>query len=304
MAHIVFNICSGLAAFVLLYPLVAASHWLADITLADSKDEPLTLAIFNTLLNCLGVLLIWPFADRLVRWLQTLYVSEDETIARPVHLDPTLAAVPSVALRGLVLEIQRMMDIAFGQTRIRLAALPGQSVNGGIDMGVIALGQAIRDFIAELSRQPLPREVVDALPDLIRSIHHVEEVVSEVVAISVAAHPPLNLITGPNWVRLQSSVVAAFQMRTKDPDEFKSAFDQEMNAVEEAYETIKRDLLEAAAAGKVPVESMEAALLRARRMRRVAEAALKAERRLSPWGHIGSDKVETSPDPEPASGAA
>lgn len=154
MAHIVFNICSGLAAFILLYPLVGASHWLADITLADSKDEPLTLAIFNTLLNCLGVLLIWPFADRLVSWLQTLYLSEEDTIGRPVHLDPTLAAVPSVALRGLVLEIQRMMEIAFGQTRSRLAAMPGQSVNGGIDMGVIALGQAIRDFIAELSRQP------------------------------------------------------------------------------------------------------------------------------------------------------
>lgn len=146
--------------------------------------------------------------------------------------------------------------------------------------------------------------MVDALPDLIRSIHHVEEVVSEGVALSVATLPPLNLITGPNWVRLQSGVIETFQTLTKDPDGFKSEFDQEMNAVEEAYETIKRDLLEAAAAGKVPVESMEAALLRARRMRRVAEAALKAERRLSPWAHIGSDKVETSPDPEPASGAA
>lgn len=303
MSHIVFNIFTGIVAFIVLYPLVATSHWLADMLLADSKDEPLTLAIFNTVLNCLGVVVIWPFAGRLVRWLQTLYVSDAETISRPAHLDATLAAVPSVALRGLVLEIERMMEIAFGQARSRLAGRPGQKINGEVDAGILALGQAIRNFISLLNRQPLPTEVVDALPDLIRSIQHVEEVATESAAIGASPRPPPPLVTGPNWVRLKSGVINAFQTRSGDPGEFKTEFDQEMDEVEAAYQAIKKDLLSAAAAGQTPVEAMEAALLHARRLRRLAEVALKAERRLCPWAPVAHDKVEISAA-EPEAGAA
>lgn len=297
MAHIVFNIYSGLVAFVLLLPLVWASHELADALLADSKDEPLTLAIFNTLLNCLGVIVVWPFAGRLVRWLQTLYVSDEETLARPAHLDPTLAAVPSVALRGLVLEIQRMMQMAFGRAAQRISAPGLSSVNGAADNGLLALGQAIRDFISTLNQQQLPEEVVDALPDLIRSIHHIEEAVTEGAAIQQASPLPPPLTGGAKWSRLRKGVLAALETSVRGSENFKTEFDREMREVDDAYEAIKRDLLSAAAAGRVPVDAMEAALLRARRMRRLAEAALKAERRLAPWAELGRDRVDAGPEP-------
>ncbi|MFN4184339.1 MAG: Na/Pi cotransporter family protein [Hyphomonas sp.] len=297
LAHIVFNFYSGIAAFLLLYPLVSASHWLADLLLAESKDEPLTLAIFNTLINMLGVILIWPFASRLISWLQGRYTNEDETIGRPAHLDPTLEAVPALALRGLVLEIQRMMTLAFDRASRRLSAAPGHP-NGNGDAGILALGQAIRDFIAELSRQSLPSDVVTALPDLIRSIHHVEETVSEGAALSEGAQPPAALITGPTWDRLKAGVLASLVTNAAEPDAFKTEFDEEMDEVDQAYEAIKKELLSNAAAGRIGVEVMEAALLRARRMRRLAEAALKAERRLGPWAPIASGRVENEAEAE------
>lgn len=295
LSHIVFNFYSGLAAFLLLYPLVDASHWLADIAMADSKDEPLTLAIFNTLFNILGVILIWPFAGRLVAWLHQRYTSPEETLSRPAHLDPTLAAVPALALRGLVLEIERMMELAFARTEARLSATPGKTASGNGDEGILALGQAIRDFIADLSRQPLPSDVVTALPDLIRSIHHVEETIAESAAIAENGHLPAALVTGPAWDRLRDGVFAALVTTAKDRDAFKTEFDSEMAEVDLAYEAIKKDLLASAAAGRTSVDAMEAALLRARRMRRVAEAALKAERRLCPWAPIASGRVENTP---------
>lgn len=295
LSHIVFNFYSGLVAFLLLYPLVDASHWLADIAMADSKDEPLTLAIFNTLFNILGVILIWPFAGRLIAWLQQRYTGPEETLSRPAHLDPTLAAVPALALRGLVLEIERMMELAFARTEARLSAVPGKPVNGNGDEGLLALGQAIRDFIADLSRQPLPSDVVTALPDLIRSIHHVEETIAESAAIAENGHLPAPLVTGPAWDRLRAGVFATLVTTAKDRDAFKTEFDSELAEVELAYEAIKKDLLASAAAGRTSVDAMEAALLRARRMRRVAEAALKAERRLCPWAPIASGRVENTP---------
>lgn len=290
-SHVVFNLYSGIAAFLLLYPLVAASHEIADALLADNKDAPLTLAVFNTVLNCLGVLLIWPFAGRLLKWLQRLYTSEDERVGRPQHLDPTLAAVPSVALRGLVLEIERMMQIAFLRAGSRVSSPPGHTANSHSDSGILALGQAIRDFISDLSRQQLPAEVVSALPDLIRSIQHVEEAVADSAVLQNPPFPPSHLITGPDWDRLRTGVRATLVTSSSSPDSFKSEFDSEMAEVEAAYEAIKKNLLSAAASGKTNVEPMETALLHARYMRRVAEAALKAERRLQPWTHIAHDAV-------------
>lgn len=300
MAHIVFNLYSGLVAFILLLPLVWASHFLADAILADTVDEPLTLAIFNTLLNLLGVLAVWPFAGRLIRWLQTLYVSDEETVGRPAHLDPTLAAVPSVALRGLVLEIRRMMALTFRQSAQRLS---GPGAKGSKDSGILALGQAIRDFISALNQQPLPGEVVNALPDLIRSVHHVEEAVTEGAALQSAPSLPASLTGGPKWSRLKKGVLAALETSSNGPDDTKTEFEREMREVDDAYEAIKRDLLTAAASGRVPVEAMEAALLRARRMRRLAEAALKAERRLAPWAALGRDRVANTPVDDDVSGA-
>ncbi|ABI76115.1 Na/Pi cotransporter family protein [Hyphomonas neptunium ATCC 15444] len=294
LAHIVFNFYSGIAAFLLLYPLINASHWLADLILADTQDEPLTLALFNTLLNVFGVILIWPFASRMIDWLQGRYKSEDETIGRPAHLDPTLAAVPALALRGLVLEIERMMNLAFERAAKRLGAEAGHT-NGNGDAGILALGQSIRDFIADLSRQSLPSDVVNALPDLIRSIHHVEEAVTEGAAIHDGAQPPATLITGPAWDRLRDGVLATLVTSAGAPDAFKTEFDQEMDEVDQAYQAIKKDLLESTAAGHTSVEAMELALLRARRMRRLAEAALKAERRLCPWAPVASGRVENTP---------
>lgn len=292
LAHIVFNFYSGIAAFLLLYPLVHISEWMAG-----DGDAPLTLALFNTLLNILGVVLIWPFASRFITWLQGLYKSEDETISRPAHLDPTLAAVPALALRGLVLEIERMMALAFDRAGTRLSEGPGHP-NGNFDAGILALGQAIRDFIAELSRQSLPTDVVNALPDLIRSIQHVEEAVTESGAISEGARASAALEAGPAWERLKAGVLAALVTTSGEPDAFKSEFDHEMEDVDQAYEAIKKDLLTGAAAGRITVEAAEAALLRARRMRRLAEAALKAERRLCPWAPIATGRVENAPPAE------
>jgi phosphate:Na+ symporter len=46
------------------------------------------------------------------------------------------------------------------------------------------------------------------------------------------------------------------------------------------------------------VSAAEAALVRARRLRRVAEAALKAERRVAPWMGLTAERV--APDAETA----
>ncbi|MDP1555320.1 MAG: hypothetical protein Q8L84_07680, partial [Hyphomonas sp.] len=139
---------------------------------------------------------------------------------------------------------------------------------------------------------------VEALPDIIRCVQHIEEVATESHALQSDPGLPAIASDRARWSRLQAGVVAALQTSTETADAFKSEFDREMNEVEDAYQAIKKDLLEAVASGRLAVSAAEAALVRARRLRRVAEAALKAERRVAPWMGLTAERV--APDAETA----
>ncbi len=72
LAHVLFNIVTGVLAFALLGPLTWLVHALAEpVGLAD--NPLIQLAMFHTLFNAFGVALFWPWqallATLLVRWL-------------------------------------------------------------------------------------------------------------------------------------------------------------------------------------------------------------------------------------------
>ena len=80
LAHVLFNVVTGVLAFVLLAPLT----WLVQSTaqvLGVGSNTLIQLAAFHTLFNALGVMLFWPLqqqlAKRLVQWL-------------PVHEEPAV----------------------------------------------------------------------------------------------------------------------------------------------------------------------------------------------------------------------
>ena len=72
LAHVLFNMVTGVLAFVLLSPLT----WLVQAcagTLGFGSNLLIQLALFHTLFNAMGVLLFWPTQQRLaallIRWL-------------------------------------------------------------------------------------------------------------------------------------------------------------------------------------------------------------------------------------------
>ena len=77
-------------------------------------EDTVALAAFHTTFNIAGVILYLPFAKMVIRRLENHFVSPDEAISRPQFLDTTLAEVPALALRGLVLETHRMLAEATG----------------------------------------------------------------------------------------------------------------------------------------------------------------------------------------------
>jgi phosphate:Na+ symporter len=282
-AHITFNLAAGAAALALLPLLLRASETLVDMVDADGSTTA-KLAAFHTLFNCLGVMLVWPLAPRLVRFLSRRYVSPEERIGRPEHLDPPLAEVPALALRGLVLEVERMMGLAVDIARQRIAGAgeEGYALNLR-QSGLMRLGQEIRDFIGRLSTHPLPEDVVHALQDVVRAVQHLEDLLA--ITNEMAAEPPLpsSEAAGAKWARLEAAVAAGFGEPGGTEADTPQVSAAQMGEVETAYQEVKASLLHATARGRLTLAAMEAAFLHAQRLRRAAEAAIKARRRLAPW---------------------
>ncbi len=167
-AHVCFNLLAGLVA-VLILPWMLAAVQLAQTQLGYATETPIVLALFHSLFNILGVMLLWPFTNALVNFLKQRFRSSDEDEAKPRHLDKTLLEAPVLAFQALGLELQRIADIG---RKLAKGAISAELGPGGQLLSdrhiqnrlVIASGE----YCTALQKTKLPTELAEALPNAIR----------------------------------------------------------------------------------------------------------------------------------------
>lgn len=301
-AHIIFNVVTALIALALLPWLVAASQTLAGWATGDGGIT-VTLAVFHTLFNCLGVLAIAGVAARLIEWLGTRFVTQEERIGQPRFLDDTLMGVPDLALRALVREVWRMADIAFEVARARISENEAARQRvAGMHMGALRLGKEIRAVIGRLGGESLSEPVSTALPDIIRGVQHIEEVLR--ISNQTAPPPERDAVAEKMLGPLRAQTLTA--LRPFDEPDLATGDEAAPQArIEETYQDLKSRFLREAGRG-MDVATMEHGFLQSRLLRRVAEEALKARRRLDPWKtHLeevlrGGDADPMAPPADPS----
>lgn len=281
-AHIVFNVLTAILALALLPWLVAASEAVAAWASGDGSITT-TLAVFHTIFNLIGVAAMGVLAPRLIAWLGSRFVSQEERIGRPRFLDATLVSVPELALRALVMEARRMADIAFEVARVRIGQPEAARREvAGMHVGALRIGKEIRTAIGRLGGHTLPDQVSTALPDIIRGVQHLEEV----LRISGQVEPPERIVppeAGMLAALRDSTLEALRPLDDAAAEAGESDVAAPLAAVEEIYQKLKAELLVDAGRGRLAVAPMEAAFLQSRLLRRIAEEAHKARRRLLPW---------------------
>jgi len=279
VAHVLFNATAAVAALALLSPLLWLSTWLTA-GLNPQGETPAILAMFHTLFNLLGALIMALAGSRLITFLQGRFVSAEESLARPRYLDPTLAPVPALALRGLVLEVERMREAAFAMVVHRRGAWEAGA--GAREPQLPPLGRQIRTFIGEMSARPLPETVAKALPDVIRAVQHLEEL--ERMSLRLRIPPADVAAVSTGWPGLQQALADSLAGPDAGAAEVEPACTRLIEETERAYQQVKTDLLQATARGVLPVGHLDGALDLADAVRRCAELAAKTHRRLGPWG--------------------
>lgn len=288
VAKIAFNVLTAVVAILLLAPLLRAAAWLAAIV-AETPADAVVLAVFHTLFNLLGVLLMVPLAPPLVRRLERMFRRGETVEGRPLHLDPTLLQVPSIAVRGLTLEVARLAERQFAAARAQLLNADRQAAHR-LREATVMLADDVRDFVGRLSSRDLPDDGVDALADLIRALQHLEELPLHFEELQP---PAPGSVAHEDAMRLREAADAllAADLADTGPDA------ERFEVVRAAYQAAKARMLHLTAAGQMPPHALEAALADARAVRRVAESALKARRRLRPWLEAPAGPVAEPTEP-------
>jgi phosphate:Na+ symporter len=143
-AHLIFNLVTAIVAIAMIFQL---TH-LVDVVSAwfgiGSEDYTLKLAVFHTIFNLLGVLLMLPFINVMVRFLQRIIKPRRRVEGQPRHLHTATFELPDTAIEAVRLETLHLYDNACA------------IIAGGLSLNLteILSGRPIGEVIAK-SRKPL-----------------------------------------------------------------------------------------------------------------------------------------------------
>ncbi|MBW2466296.1 MAG: Na/Pi cotransporter family protein, partial [Deltaproteobacteria bacterium] len=167
-AHVAFNIITGIVALALL-PLLLKFLATLRMLLGQDGGSVTILAMFHTLFNILGVLLLWPFTKMLIHRLKKLFRSAEEDEAKPVYLDRNVISTPVLAMHALEKELVRLGKIAIRMAKASLSIETRESPQLVKDKAVFdQLEFSVADFVYRMQRSHLPADLDDALPSCLR----------------------------------------------------------------------------------------------------------------------------------------
>lgn len=112
-AHFVFNVATGIVALALIIPLGNLVNILAEAFGVVEDNYIIKLSIFHTIFNLIGVVLMVPFIDLLVKLLNRVFKEKedvDDNMALPVYLNESVLVHPQSAIQALLNETKRLFE--------------------------------------------------------------------------------------------------------------------------------------------------------------------------------------------------
>ena len=107
-AHLIFNVTTGLIAIAFIHQLLEAVDLISAYVGIAEADYTLKLAVFHTLFNLIGITVMIPFTNHLVRFLERVIKSEPDRYAQPKYLNESALEFGDAALEALRMETARV----------------------------------------------------------------------------------------------------------------------------------------------------------------------------------------------------
>ena len=282
-AHVLFNLLTGLVALLALPWLLTLTQWLGGWVGAPAGVATV-LALFHTVFNLLGVLLMWPLSDRLAAFLAGRFRSAEEDEGRARYLDAATAVLPALAIDALNREVARYGSIALGAARkaASLGADPAREI-ARTQRTLATLDAAIEAFVVRLNRASMTQDTAQRLAQVLRRATYFASVAEQLPAIAAAAQvlpagTPAPDSTLAAHIRRLRNAAAALLHQLETGELLAEDLNDQATAWEAEYQQVKAALLEAGALGTLAPSAMDVLLRSHSALRRAIQQALKANK--------------------------
>lgn len=111
-AHFIFNVVSAVLTIIFLYQLMDFTIYLGLKMGIAGDDYGMMLALYHTVINILGVVIAYPFTNQFVKYLETLFVEDNNLALKPLYLDNVVINVPDAAIEAVKKETIHLYDSA------------------------------------------------------------------------------------------------------------------------------------------------------------------------------------------------
>jgi len=112
-AHLIFNFTTAIIAIALIHQIKDLVDVFSGWVGIGADDWTLKLAVFHTIFNTIGVVVMMPVIQQLVRFLERTMPEKALTVAQPKYLNDSVIELPDTAIEAVRKEILHLYDNAF-----------------------------------------------------------------------------------------------------------------------------------------------------------------------------------------------
>lgn len=112
-AHLIFNLVTGAIAIIFIRQFLLAVNGVSEMLGIGMDDYTMKLAVFHTLFNLMGILVMLPFTSQLVRFLEKVLQRRERGVDEPLYLNDAAMEMPDAALEAVRKETGHLFENAF-----------------------------------------------------------------------------------------------------------------------------------------------------------------------------------------------
>jgi phosphate:Na+ symporter len=282
---------------ILLLPLMLKFLETIPVLLGQDTGPVTLLAMFHTLFNTLGVLVLWPLTKPMIRKLKGSFRSAEEDEAKPVYLDKNVISTPVLAMHALEKELARLGIIASRMAKGALSSEISISPQLVKDKAIFSqLEISVGDFVNLMQRSHLPADLDDALPSGLRVAGYyasMTELATMIAKKQSEIQPVQEEKIAGALNHFKGTVVKMFKASNVELEGFNlEASEESLQKVIDEYHDLKNILLRSSTQDILHVRQMIALQDLISYMRRLAELTAKAARYLAGLTQFAELKTE------------
>jgi phosphate:Na+ symporter len=269
LAHLIFNVATAAVALAFIVPLREAVDWVSANVGIAADDHALKLAVFHTIFNVLGVVLMLPLLQRLISFLEMRIVEPVPDVSRPHYLNEAVDEFPQtlesalrkevmhlyenaveLILHGLNLHRHEVYETKDVDATVRHSrALIELDIDESYERRVKTLYAAIVDFTTRAGSKRLAPDIADRIyalrdvsSDIVQVVKSVKHLRKNVNRYTTRQQGTVTELYDGLRTEIARIVIAVRELGLADPDERSSLWlDQELAQVEEdARNTTRR----------------------------------------------------------------